>query len=562
MELPKPPNITRLVDLNINGIRRTDDFQDVLEIAQAMKMHSVDIMAFQETNTDWRSSAKHRTYERFQQVYHHTRLSTASSTTRYNTIYQPGGTLVAVTDDYVGRAALIGSDPELGRWSFIKLLGKRGRGIIVVSIYKVCQQDSTRCGDRTAYAQQMSILVRNGRDETPRTAFLSDFDTQVAEWLELGFELIINGDLNELLGADEQSFARISSKHNLTEIIQHFHGTDNEPPTYARGRKRLDYIFCTAGILPSVMKCGILPYSDIVDSDHRCIYVDFDTDQLFGGDPAELAPNPTRILHSRDAKGTDQYVKAVHKYLLDHQVPTRLQNLSVSTIANMDECERIDRDITRAMSHGMKKIRKLYTSPFSPQVKQARLSRRFHKLHLSMLKNNLDLTSQIASVCAEMDEDLPSPDTVEHAQLLLRAAQKHVRELNKRASELRVTYLEDQIRQLQDQDEGAAAHIRERILKAEAIKAMYKKLRSYLKPREQNRISHIQIPCDGLPPKQSQQWIDVHEPIQVEAKLLARNEEHFGQADGPFTSRRLRPDPIYRQRSHGREHLDGECPPS
>jgi hypothetical protein len=81
--------------------------------------------------------------------------------------------------------------------------------------------------------------------------------------------------------------------------------------------------------------------------------------------------------------------------------------------------------------------------------------------------------------------------------------------------------------------------IRERILKAEAIKMMYKKLCSYLKPREHNCISHIQVPSDGLPPKQSKQWSNIHEPVEIEEKLLERNEAHFGQATGPFTKGEL-----------------------
>jgi hypothetical protein len=217
--------------------------------------------------------------------------------------------------------------------------------------------------------------------------FLKDFNKQVKEWIDKEYKIIISGDLNEELGADEQSFAGISAKHELVEIIQHCHGIKDEPPTYARGRKRLTYIFCTPGILLSVSKCGILPYSDVIDSDHCSLFVDFDTAKLFGGDPAELAPNPVRILHSRDEKGCDQYVKAVHKYLVDHKVLAQLAALSDSISPNMEECKRIDRDITRAMAHGMNKIRKLYTSPFSPQVKQARLRRRFYKLHLSMLRN-------------------------------------------------------------------------------------------------------------------------------------------------------------------------------
>jgi hypothetical protein len=92
------------------------------------------------------------------------------------------------------------------------------------------------------------------------------------------------------------------------------------------------------------------------------------------------------------------------------------------------------------------------------------------------------LALQIDTIFAELDKELHRPDNVEQAQLLLRLAQKYVRELNKRASNLRVTHSEDQIRSLKDIDNEKAAKIREHIIKAEAFKKMYKKLRSYLKP--------------------------------------------------------------------------------
>jgi hypothetical protein len=57
-------------------------------------------------------------------------------------------------------------------------------------------------------------------------------------------------------------------------------------------------------------------------------------------------------------------------------------------------------------------------------------------------------------VTAKLDGELHTPNDVNQAQFLLQAAQKHVQVLNKKALELHVTYLEDQISQLQDEDEG------------------------------------------------------------------------------------------------------------
>jgi hypothetical protein len=326
-----------------------------------------------ETNIDWQSEAKGEFYEKFRRVYHHTRISTSSSSIKYNTNYQPGGTLTMITDKYTGCATGTGNDP-LGRWSYIEILGQ-GCTILLVTVYNVCKHSGKQVGSRTAHTQQASLLLREGRTVSPRKAFLDDFEAQVRVWRQAGHELIICGDLNEQLGSDTSGFSRISSLFNLVEIIQHRHGIAGEPPTYARGTQRLDYIFLTPGLESSVKYCGILPYSDLIDSDHCCLYVNFYTKKLLSGDPAILSPTPVRILHSRNAKGSAQYVKAVDAYLTKHWVEQRMLHLDEEKGANTAPLEGIDRDITRGMAHGMNKIRKLYNSPFSPEIKQARLQR-------------------------------------------------------------------------------------------------------------------------------------------------------------------------------------------
>jgi hypothetical protein len=47
-----------------------------------------------------------------------------------------------------------------------------------------------------------------------------------------------------------------------------------------------------------------------------------------GGDLASLSASPVRILKSRDAKASEEYVKAVAKYLEDHRVLQRLMEVS------------------------------------------------------------------------------------------------------------------------------------------------------------------------------------------------------------------------------------------
>ncbi len=116
--LPKPENTTRFTSQNINGFRRPHEFQDVLEIAQALKDASVDIWNVQETNINWRSACLSQCYDRIRRVYKHARLSTSSSKITYRKDYQPGGTMSAVTVDYVRRNFETGNDFKMCSTSF------------------------------------------------------------------------------------------------------------------------------------------------------------------------------------------------------------------------------------------------------------------------------------------------------------------------------------------------------------------------------------------------------------------------------------------------------------
>jgi hypothetical protein len=147
---------------------------------------------------------------------------------------------------------------------YVEILGRQGRTIILATICKVCNQRN-QAVPRTAHTQQVSLLLREVK---PWKAFLDDFDSQGNAWLLAGHELVIAGNINEALGNDITGFARISAKHDLVEILQHTYGVEGEPPTYTRGQRRLDYIFMTEGLVTSIKQCSILPYSNIIDSDH------------------------------------------------------------------------------------------------------------------------------------------------------------------------------------------------------------------------------------------------------------------------------------------------------
>jgi hypothetical protein len=133
-------------------------------------------------------------------------LTTATSYTKekFESDYQPGGTVSLVTGKWTSRNIEKGSDSYgLGRWSFMVLWETRGRRILIVTAYRVCAQTLQSCGVTTATAQQFRQLMQKWKemgtldDPIPRLQFILDLQA----WLEYrqrdGYEIILAIDANE-----------------------------------------------------------------------------------------------------------------------------------------------------------------------------------------------------------------------------------------------------------------------------------------------------------------------------------------------------------------------------
>lgn len=60
----------------------------------------------------------------------------------------------------------------------------------------------------------------------------------------------------------------------LVDVHVPRHGTDNKPPTYARGSQRIDYILASGEVAQYVNAAGILLLHKFCGSDNRAVYAD------------------------------------------------------------------------------------------------------------------------------------------------------------------------------------------------------------------------------------------------------------------------------------------------
>ena len=94
-------------------------------------------------------------------------------------------------------------------------------------------------------AQHTSILRQQGRNETPRQAFIIDLRQFITDQHAQGNGVLLADDYNEELDITYDGITKLCSDFHLVDHMLHLSGRDDFA-TYARGSKRIDYILCDA----------------------------------------------------------------------------------------------------------------------------------------------------------------------------------------------------------------------------------------------------------------------------------------------------------------------------
>lgn len=65
----------------------------------------------------------------------------------------------------------------MGRWTYVRYTGKnKGVDLLVITGYRTGKRNRS-VGEKTAWAQQKTMLTKEGRTEEPRDAFIQDITT-------------------------------------------------------------------------------------------------------------------------------------------------------------------------------------------------------------------------------------------------------------------------------------------------------------------------------------------------------------------------------------------------
>jgi len=299
MTTPKPFNTFRVLARNVNTMSNANNYLSWKAAAHAIDTSEADAIAFQETNLAWNKIHRKRIHSIFKSPTSNAVISTSSSSEISSSSHQRGGTLQAILGDWSSRSVQIGQDASgLGRWSFIELQGKEDYRYIILSGYRICENQTVDPGSNNTFNQQYRLLHYQGnRNPDPRAQFVDNLITLIQKWRSHHKAVLICIDANEnVQKPGNRGIARLFTETDLRDLHSLRFPSTTRPPTYNRGSTPIDLCAGSPEFADALDATWYLPFGEPLGlrGDHRTLGMDFNINKLFHQAAQPAKPPPTR----------------------------------------------------------------------------------------------------------------------------------------------------------------------------------------------------------------------------------------------------------------------------
>ena len=524
----KDENTCRIYFQNIRNLIIDDEWQSWTDIVDKMNTYSVDIFGFVEPNVNWTPKLNAEAAKIGRRINKNRFIMQTSSSEEFSSsLSKRGGTLLCTTQKMTGRFTNKSSDQTgLGRWTTTSITGRNQRMIIIICLYRVSQEYSR--GDGTSYMQQIRLLKQQGiTNPNPRQQVLDDLDTLLSQWSDDKHDIILMMDANSNL--QDGSLTKVINKHKLNDALGNRHG-HTQPATYARGTRTIDYIFCSERIVDSIVRGGMLPYNEIIQSDHRALFIDIDINKALKG-TIDIRDKKTTIhLTTKNKKMCKEYRELVSSGIQQYNLIERLDRIiNEYKGGNFDsnEYQEWDRELTTLMTESAKKFKQRETVWWSPELHHAYLGVKFWKVKITQKQTNINMKAQIEKI----KEGLPDDYDLQYGKPgrtligFLRLAKKHLRMCRRNSKKLRKAFQKRRIIETFETGNKKLNKSIRAIMYAEEASKMYTVLKHYLRPQSKKSLTYLDIYKN----KSFEKRVVIKE--EVNKLLLQEHQNHFRQAE-------------------------------
>jgi hypothetical protein len=142
-----------------------------------------------------------------------------------------------------------------------------------------------------------------------------------------GYDILLMIDANEDVGSNPGSMSLVIASAGLFDLIQARHQTERYPNTFARGTKRINFIYGTENVKQHCVASGILPFGYGYPSDHRAIFAHINISKNLA---TEVHPSETlasRGLTAATPKERERFMEELDLHYQSQNLYKKLQDL-------------------------------------------------------------------------------------------------------------------------------------------------------------------------------------------------------------------------------------------
>jgi hypothetical protein len=240
----KVDDVCRLAFLNVDTFPALVSDPKNWTTRATFKKWQIDVWGWVEINVNWLLVKQSDKLEyRCKEWFESTAVVTANNKTIKDHMklkrHQLGGTALVERGKLVHNMGKKGVDETgLGRWCWMKFVGKNSKSTMIVSDYVPHQPT----GPESVGSQHRRYFNSVGRTAIPVDAFCTDLSRLIRKWTESGESVVLLADWNADVRGEKTR--KYMADLGMREGITDFHG-DAGPRTYNRGSTPIDGIFMT-----------------------------------------------------------------------------------------------------------------------------------------------------------------------------------------------------------------------------------------------------------------------------------------------------------------------------
>jgi len=278
----------------------------------------------------------------------------------------------------------------MGCWSYIRLLRKLNKCLIIASVYCIRAQ-TTHIGSNTVTNQQEQILLQKGhRHPRPHLQLFNNLIHQIQQWQMTGHKILICLDANEDTTNvnQETGYGKLLINTGLVDLHRLRHPHTATPATHNQGSLTIDTCIGSRLFIDALIGAWMLPFGEphMTIGNHRMLGLDFDHDILFGNKIPAPDPAITLGVYSNDMPTIHEFNDRVTEECKATQLFKQTQSLYCKyqlTAADHLELESIDKVLTQILTTNDQCCKKYGPVPWSPTLCKIYLTHRYWKIKLS-----------------------------------------------------------------------------------------------------------------------------------------------------------------------------------